>query len=178
MQQPPVMCKYVFIHVEILQLWHPLVPNLKIDYIKFYYCIIWSYAVGLNKLLNNQSTCWSISASMTFVWHYCNAIKRSPGPWLNIKMSSYQYRKSHCGDKTVIRSSYLHNGISYTGKMISFYQISPLVVFVTGRFGFSQLWYNLMVATGWLSPQTDFNFLDLLSYLLCIISFKYDYVFI
>ena len=31
----------------------------------------------------------------------------------NIKMSSYQYRKSHCGDKTVIRSSYLHNGISY-----------------------------------------------------------------
>ena len=29
-----------------------------------------------------------------------------------IKMSSYQYRESHCGDKTVIRSSYLHNGIS------------------------------------------------------------------
>ena len=27
-----------------------------------------------------------------------------------------QYRKSHCGDKTVVRSSYLHNGISYTGK--------------------------------------------------------------
>ena len=22
-----------------------------------------------------------------------------PGPWFNIKMSSYQYRKSHCGDK-------------------------------------------------------------------------------
>ena len=34
----------------------------------------------------------------------------------NIKMSSYQYRKSHCGDKTIIRSSYLHNGNSYTGK--------------------------------------------------------------
>ena len=32
---------------------------------------------------------------------------------------SYQYRKSHCGDKTVVRSSYLHNGISYTGKMSS-----------------------------------------------------------
>ena len=40
-----------------------------------------------------------------------------PGPWFNIKLSSYQYRKSHCGDKTVVRSSYLHNGISYTGKM-------------------------------------------------------------
>ena len=38
----------------------------------------------------------------------------SPGPWFNIKISSYQYRKSHCGDKTVVWSSYLHNGISYT----------------------------------------------------------------
>ena len=46
-----------------------------------------------------------------------------PGPWFNIKMSSYRYRKSHCGDKTVVRSSYLHNGISYTGKMTSFYWI-------------------------------------------------------
>ena len=27
------------------------------------------------------------------------------GPQFNIKMSSYQYWKSHCGDKTVIRSS-------------------------------------------------------------------------
>ena len=50
-----------------------------------------------------------------------------PGPWFNIKMSSYQYRKSHCGDKTVVRSSYLHNGISYTGKMASLYWISPQV---------------------------------------------------
>ena len=38
-------------------------------------------------------------------------------------MSSYQYRKSHSGDKTVVRSSYLHNGISYTGKMSSLYWI-------------------------------------------------------
>ena len=27
----------------------------------------------------------------------------APGPWFNIKTSSYQYRKSHCGDKTVVR---------------------------------------------------------------------------
>ena len=32
-------------------------------------------------------------------------------------MKSYQYRKSHCGDKTILRPSYLHNGISYTGKI-------------------------------------------------------------
>ena len=31
-------------------------------------------------------------------------------------MPSYQYRKSHGGDKTILRPSYLHNGISYTGK--------------------------------------------------------------
>ena len=41
-------------------------------------------------------------------------------------MSSYQYSKSHCGDKTVVRSSYLHNGISYTGKMTSLYWIRAL----------------------------------------------------
>ena len=49
-----------------------------------------------------------------------------PGPWFNIKMPFYQYRKSHCGDKTVVRSSYLHNGIFYAGKEASFYWISPL----------------------------------------------------
>ena len=40
-------------------------------------------------------------------------------------MSSYQYRKYHCGDKTVARSSYLHNGISYTGKMAALYWDGP-----------------------------------------------------
>ena len=48
-----------------------------------------------------------------------------PGPRFNIKMLSYLCRKSHCGDKTVVRSSYLHNGISYTGKMTSLYWFSP-----------------------------------------------------
>ena len=50
-----------------------------------------------------------------------------PWPWFNIKMSSYQYRKSHCGDKTVVRSSYLHNRSSYTGKTTSLYWIRALV---------------------------------------------------
>ena len=43
-------------------------------------------------------------------------------------MSSYQYRKSHCGDKTVVRSSSLHNGISYTGKTVSLYWIGALFI--------------------------------------------------
>ena len=41
-------------------------------------------------------------------------------------MTSYQYRKSHCGDKTILRPSYLHNGIFYTGKTTSLYWIRPL----------------------------------------------------
>ena len=50
------------------------------------------------------------------------------GGWINIKMSSYQYRKSHCGDKTILRPSYLHNGISYTGKMTVILNRGPKVV--------------------------------------------------
>ena len=45
------------------------------------------------------------------------------GPRFNIKVSSYQYRKSHCGDTTVLRTSYLHNCISYIAKMSSFHWI-------------------------------------------------------
>ena len=53
---------------------------------------------------------------------------QKPGGRINIKMSSYQYRKSHCGDKTILRPSYLHNGISYTDKMTSLYWIRAQVV--------------------------------------------------
>ena len=56
--------------------------------------------------------------------------QRTPGPWFNIKMSSYQYRKSR-GDKTVVRSSYLHNGISFTGMMSSLYWIRALILIST-----------------------------------------------
>ena len=56
-----------------------------------------------------------------FVTASCRSSKRGPWPWFNIKMSSYQYRKSHCGDKTILRPSSLHKGISYTGKTASLY---------------------------------------------------------
>ena len=62
-----------------------------------------------------------ISLFLLMPWHLM-----APGPRFNIKMSSYQYRKSHCGDKTVVRSSYLPNGISYTGKISSLYWIRAL----------------------------------------------------
>ena len=46
-------------------------------------------------------------------WHAITwtNVDQDPWPWFNIKMSSYQYMKSHCGGKTVIRLSCLHNGI-------------------------------------------------------------------
>ena len=50
-----------------------------------------------------------------------------PGPWFNIKMTSYQHRKSHCGDKMILRPSYLHNWIPYTGKTTSLYWNRALV---------------------------------------------------
>ena len=38
-------------------------------------------------------------------------------------MTPYQYRKSYCGDKTILRPSYLHNEISCTDKRTSLYWI-------------------------------------------------------
>ena len=49
-----------------------------------------------------------------------------PGAWFSIAMPSYQYRNSHCGDKTILLLSYLHNVISYTGKTTSSYWIRGL----------------------------------------------------
>ena len=72
---------------------------------------------------------------------------RHPGPWFNIKMSSYQYRKSHCGDKTVVRSSYLHNGISYADIMSSLYWIRA-----QKNFGKITAWLEL---TNWTQQSTD-----------------------
>ena len=62
--------------------------------------------------------------AMLLLWSVQNCIHElCPGGWFNIKMPSYQYRKSHCGDKTILRPSYLHNGISNTGKISSLYWI-------------------------------------------------------
>ena len=59
-------------------------------------------------------------------------------------MSSYQYGKSHCGDKTILRPSYLHNGISYTGKTTSLYWIGVPVYISALEYSWrkgSILWY-------------------------------------
>ena len=59
-------------------------------------------------------------------WFYKLSPCYRAGPRFNIKTTSYQYRKSHYGDKTILRPSYHHNGISYTGKTTSLYWIGAL----------------------------------------------------
>ena len=65
----------------------------------------------------------------------------------NIKIPSYQYRKSHCGDKTILRPSYLHNGISYTGKKTSLYWIRAQPLIITDNMLCLEWWANSLA--GW-----------------------------
>ena len=67
-----------------------------------------------------------ITGQIEHDFEYNNAVTENTGPWFNIKMTSYQYRKFHCGDKTILRPSYLHNGISNIGKKTSLYWIRAL----------------------------------------------------
>ena len=61
---------------------------------------------------------------MIKIWHALPQRPPTGAQWFNIKMTFYQYRKSHCRDDTVTRSFDLHNKISYAGKMSSLYWIS------------------------------------------------------
>ena len=60
---------------------------------------------------------------------------------IQYKMSSCQYWKSHCGDKTVERSFYLHNGIPYTAKMASLHWTSHMIVwYMVAPMRLKQFW--------------------------------------
>ena len=87
---------------------------------------IWSVSAWIPKQPRDlQSKLVNVACSVN-LGPFLTCVVWRPGPWFNIKMLSYQYRKSHCGDKTVVRSSYLYNGISYTGKTTSLYWIRAL----------------------------------------------------
>ena len=85
---------------------------------------IWQFDGLVQERCNSIANAMELRLSCTnpSIWYW----NCPPGPWFNIKMSSYQYRKSHYGDKTILRPSYLHNGISYTGTMSSLYWIRAL----------------------------------------------------
>ena len=56
-----------------------------------------------------------------YIYIYIVDLEMYSGPQFNIKITSFRYWKSHCGDKPILRPYYLHNRISYTDKMTSFY---------------------------------------------------------
>ena len=47
---------------------------------------------------------------------------------IKVSSQSHQYRKSHCWDKTILRLTYLHHGISLTGKIASLYWIGGQIM--------------------------------------------------
>ena len=53
-------------------------------------------------------------SSWLHVWHSC---LHKTWVLIQYKDDIFQHRESHYGDKTIFRPSYLHNEISYTGKM-------------------------------------------------------------
>ena len=59
------------------------------------------------------------------------------GSWCSMNIS-YQYRKSHRGDKTFVRTSYLHNGIYYSDKTAPLYSIN-LLLFISNRIRFIKI---------------------------------------
>ena len=77
------------------------------------YCCGWNNGFDIIYIHIPELSNWFGCASFC-----CNNIIRK---WFNIKRSSYQYRKSNCGDKTILWSSYLHNGISYGDKIFSYW---------------------------------------------------------
>ena len=112
--------------MEVLLCWHVFFPNMwhrnnnLVRSLKF-------HGISLHVLIQ-MLTEWLLQNFAHGIWTLILLVmKLEPGPWFNIKMASYQYRKSHCGDKTILRLSYLHNGISYTGKMTSLYWIRAQV---------------------------------------------------
>ena len=118
------------------------------------------YIAGIyNTIIHKKNNRYNDTTSVRLYIHEQHPISR-PGPWFNIKMLSYQYRKSNCGDKTVVRPSYLHNGISCNGKMTSLYWIRALVVPHTpGQWGYSfnRIWSHIKFYKKNLILQKDGN---------------------
>ena len=123
----------------------------------FYYfsTLIWhrwlkSFLMNINDLfiLYDQYHGWWLGdatamQAATMVFFFIDlVIQECSGPWFNIKMTLYQYRKSHCGDKTILQPSYLHNGFSHTGKT-SLYWIGALFSASEGFIFFKYILYFL-----------------------------------
>ena len=127
------------------------VLSLSLDRIRIKYAVfLWYIFVVMLKILTNPSDFY---LPIPPTWNCQSGSEIIRGPDSNIKMSSYPYRKSHCGDKTVIRSYYLHNGISYTGKMSSLYWIGAQTIMRK----ISQIITSTIIATWWRHEMETFS---------------------
>ena len=137
-----------------------------------YFNQIWHFLWVLNTLsmtwyndINMMKYPLEISIISQSVWN----IKSTAGEYgtlniwapFNMKMTSYRYRKSHCGDNTVVNSSYLHNGISYTGKMTSLYWIRALYDWSKSNtyfFPFDAPWWTCHFLDVWTAIKISLKF--------------------
>ena len=91
------------------------IMELKRDHILYSTCVVEFWWVS-DKEIGPHCWCnratplshWTINSTYSVVL-FNNSIKynmilHTKGPWFNIKMLPYQYRKSHCGDKMVTLS--------------------------------------------------------------------------
>ena len=65
----------------------------------------------------------------------CIKLPERPGGWYNTKISSYQYKKDYCENKTILPHSYFHGRIYSTDKKASLYWISPWCWLLMTRHG-------------------------------------------
>ena len=118
--------------VRGIHIWIPLTKGQWCEH-WYFLSLTWTSCWTNSQCAGWFETWWHPSDITVMVCRYLQNQAITTGPRFNIKMSSYQYRKSHCGDKTVVRSSYLHNGISYTGKTTSLYWIRAQILLIVSH---------------------------------------------
>ena len=89
-------------------LFYIYILSIYIDFPKGRICSVDSYLIAWPNIIVYNTGIWQqLKISLTLSVP-CRKMARG---WLNIKMPSYEYRKSHCGDKMILQLSYLHNGV-------------------------------------------------------------------
>ena len=139
-------CVYLWCHSAVI---HALTAWLMGKRSCYSQNMMWNSYVGTFHITGPQYPLSAGQAISRILGHFCTQIGMKwtmPSWWLQIyrgwfnkKMPSYQYRKSHCGDKTILRASHLHNGISYIDK-----------IFILNRGPVARASTTTMLATLWL----------------------------
>ena len=128
----------LFSCVYMIWCWHSSVLYYSNDQIKLLHTSWWC-----------ENYCFSIHIVniLRFFLGQGSKVEQFVTDWLyRVLIYLKKIRKSYCGDKTILWQSYLHNGISYNGKITSWYwirvQCIPLNMPRVGTLDFC----------GWLSP--------------------------